>query len=125
MLNSGLLILRMALGLIMAFGHGFGKLPVHPNFVGAVAKMGLPMAEVFAWSAALSEFMGGIFIALGLATRLSSAALAFTMGMAAFVFHAPDTFATKEKAIVYFISFVFIFIAGGGKFSIDALITKK
>ncbi len=103
-LNSGLLIFRMALGLVMAFGHGFGKLPVHENFVGAVAKMGLPLPELFAWSAALSEFMGGIFIALGLATRLSAASLAFTMGIAAFVFHAGDSFATKEKAIFYLIS---------------------
>jgi len=124
-LNLGLLILRVSIGLFMAFGHGLGKLPVSAGFIGAVAKMGMPMPELFAWCAALSEFFGGLFIALGLATRIFSVSLAFTMAVAGFLVHGADPFATKEKAFLYLITCVVLFFTGPGKYSIDGLINGK
>lgn len=124
-LNAGLLFFRLALGLTMAFAHGLGKIPPQAGFVGFLAKIGFPAAELFAWCAGLSELVGGLFLAIGLATRFSSASLAFTMGIAAFMAHAQDPWKAKELAIIYLFSFILLFITGPGKYSIDSMISKK
>ena len=41
------------------------------------------------------------------------------MAVAAFIVHASDPIGTKEKALLYLIGFVVIFLAGPGKYSID------
>lgn len=124
-LNSGLLFLRVSLGLTMAFAHGLGKVPPQPGFVGFLAKIGFPAQELFAWGAGLSELVGGLFLAIGLASRFSSLSLALTMGVAAFMAHANDPWKAKELAIVYMFGFIFLFISGPGKFSVDSMISKK
>jgi len=43
----------------------------------------------------------------------------FTMLVAAFVVHGADSFADKEKALLYFAVFLAIYFMGAGKFSID------
>ena len=124
-LNAGLLFFRVATGLTMAFAHGLGKIPPKQGFIGFLAKLGFPTPEVFAWLAGLSELVGGLFLAVGLATRFSAASLTFTMGVAAFMAHASDPWKAKELAIVYMFGYVFLFISGPGKFSVDAMISKK
>ena len=124
-LNLGLLILRLGAGLFMAFSHGIGKIPVDPNFVGFIAKIGFPAAAAFAWTAALSELVGGILITLGLLTRLSALFLTLTMATAAFIAHGSDTFAKKELSLIYLIIYLSIFFTGAGKYSTDSLINKK
>jgi putative oxidoreductase len=124
-LNLGLLSLRLGAGLIMAFAHGMGKLPPAEGFIGFVGSLGFPAPVAFAWVAALSEFIGALFISLGLATRLSSLTVAGTMAVAAFMAHGADPFAKQEKAILYLIICLAIFFTGPGKYSVDALIDKK
>ncbi len=123
-LNLGLLIFRIGFGLIMAFAHGLGKVPPAEGFIGYLTSLGLPFAAGAAWAAALSELIGGLFIAIGLGTRLSSAALGFTMFVAAFVAHNADPFEKKEKAILYLLCSLLIFMVGPGKYSIDGIIKK-
>ena len=126
-LNFALLFLRVSLGLVMAFGHGFLKLPVQDGLVQGVAAMGFPFAiapVAFAWAAALAEFCGGLFIALGLATRLSALLWIFTMTSAAFVVHAADPFDIKERAFLYLFSGIFFLLAGAGKYSVDGAINR-
>jgi putative oxidoreductase len=109
----------------MAFGHGINKLPPSEGFVGAVRGMGFPAAEAFAWAAALSEFAGGILLALGLATRLSSLMVFGTMVVAFAGVHLRDPFAKQEMALLYlFVSLLFV-LRGAGSWSIDALIRGK
>ena len=124
-LNLGLLFLRLGAGLIMAFAHGMGKIPPSDGFIGFVGSLGFPAAVVFAWFAGLTEFIGALFVSLGLATRLSSLMLAGTMFVAAFMAHGADPFAKQEKAIIYLIVCLAIFFTGPGKYSVDALIDKK
>jgi len=124
-LNVGLLFLRLTAGLTMAFAHGFGKIPVQDGLVQGVAAMGLPLPEFFAWAAALAEFLGGIFIALGLATRLSSLTWIATMAGAAFVVHGADPFQNKELAFIYLFIGIFFFFAGAGKYSVDGAINRQ
>lgn len=126
-LNFALLFLRVTIGLTMAIAHGFGKLPVQEGLVQGVASMGFPFTispVAFAWGAALAEFAGGIFIALGLATRLSALMWIATMGGAALVVHAADPFRIKELAFVYLFCGIFFLITGAGKYSVDGAINR-
>ena len=124
--NLGILILRLFTGLTMAFAHGIGKIPPSSGFIGMIeSKLGLPMPGLFAWSAALGEFLGGIFLALGLMTRPSAFFVFFTMGMAAFNAHVSDPFARKEKALLYLVISLFFIFTGPGKFSLDGIIRTK
>lgn len=117
--NIGLFILRVFTGLTMAIAHGWGKTPPSEKFIEGVAKMGFPMPEVFAWAASLSELVGGILLAIGLSTRPAAFFIACTMGVAGFVRHASDPFATAEKAFLFLaIAIAFVFI-GGGKYALD------
>lgn len=123
--DLGLFVYRVFVGLTMAFAHGLSKLPPSEQMLQGVEGMGFPLPVVFAWAAALSEFAGGIFIALGLFTRWAAVFLGFTMGVAAFVVHAADPFQKKEMALLYLFACILIFFLGSGRFSVDRLICKK
>ena len=118
--NIGLVMLRVFAGLGIAAGHGFGKIPVTEGFIETVSRLGLPFPLVFAWAAALSEFAGGVFLALGLGTRLSAFVLLVTMATAAFLHHAGDPFVTREKALLYLLVFFLFFMVGSGKYGVDS-----
>lgn len=123
--DLGLLIFRLFVGLTMAFAHGLGKLPPSEQLIGGVSSMGFPAPIVFAWAAALAEFVGGVLIAGGLFARHASLFLGFTMAVAAFVAHSADPFNVKEMALLYLASCVLLFFTGAGRFSLDSMIRKK
>lgn len=123
--DFGLLIFRLFIGLTMAFAHGMGKLPPPDQMVQGVGAMGFPAALFFAWAAALSEFAGGILIAVGLFTRHAAFFMGFTMTVAAFVAHAADPFQKKEMALLYLVSCLLLFFQGAGKYSMDRIFRKK
>ena len=123
--DLGLLFLRVMMGAGIAY-HGYGK--VFGGHIGmlaeGVAKMGFPFPEVMAWAAALSEFAGGICIALGLFTRPAALSVFITMSVAAFVAHSADPLKVKELALAYWtISGALVFL-GAGSFSVGNLVKK-
>lgn len=117
--DLGLLIFRLFVGLSMAFAHGLGKFPPADGFIAKVGQMGFPLPSVFAWSASLAEFLGGLLIAAGLYTRASSLFLGFTMLVAAFGAHAMDPFSKKELSLLYFVACLLLLLQGAGRFSLD------
>jgi len=117
--DLGLLIFRMVIGLSMAFAHGLGKVPPAEGFIAKVGQMGFPLPFVFAWSASLAELLGGLLIAAGLYTRVSSLFLGFTMLVAAFGAHAMDPFSKKELSLLYLAACVLLLLQGAGRFSLD------
>jgi putative oxidoreductase len=132
--DFGLAILRIGIGLMMALGHGYGKV-FHDGALGppqmlvdGVTAMGFPAPYAFAWCAALAEFAGALLLAVGLFTRPAALALTFNMGVAAFVVHRADPLfmtgqgASKEPALLFLLPFVFLLFAGAGRFSLDRLI---
>ncbi|WP_408096556.1 DoxX family protein [Peredibacter sp. HCB2-198] len=116
---------RVFFGLTMAFSHGLGKVPPPDMLVGGIESMGLPMPIVFAWLAALSEFAGGVLLALGLLTRPAALFLSITMAMAGLIVHMKDPFNVKEMAFLYLAVFIMFAIRGSGKWSVDYLISRK
>lgn len=109
----------------MAFGHGLGKIPPSDGFIGGVEKLGLPLPVFFAWMAGLSEFLGGLLIAFGLFTRPAAFFWICTMGTAAFIRHADDPFASKEKALLFLTIGICLLFTGAGKYSISKVVFKR
>ncbi|MCB9365851.1 MAG: DoxX family protein [Calditrichaeota bacterium] len=108
---------------MLAFSHGLGKLPPSEKFVNGVAEMGFPNAVIFAWAAALSEFLCSLFVAVGLMTRISAFFVSFTMATAAYK-HISTGKGDPESALTYLAIFFAIMLIGGGKLALDRRFSK-
>ena len=67
----------------------------------------------------IGEALCPILIIFGIKTRLASIPPIITMLVAAFVVHASDPIATKEKALLYLVGFIAIALMGAGRISVD------
>lgn len=123
--HIGLVILRVYTGLSMALAHGLGKIPPSEGFIEGTSAMGFPLPVVFAWLAGLSEFGGGLLLALGLMTRPAAFFMGSTMLVAAFVRHGADPFARQEKALMFLAIAVAFVCIGAGKYGIDAWVRAR
>ncbi len=124
--NLGYAALRAYVGLAVAFNHGIQKIPPSEAFISGVQNMGFPIPEAFAIAAAVSEFAGGLFIALGLLTRPAAFFILATMLVAGFIRHANAPFGGgKELAITYVFCAVMFIAIGSGKFALDVLLRRR
>lgn len=123
-LDFGLGIWRLFLGLAMSLTHGWGKLPPSSGLIEGVSSMGFPAPLVFAWAAALSEFLGGLLLAVGLATRFAALAIISTMAVAAFRVHLNDGFGAMEMALLYLVGTLPFLFYGPGRFSLDRALNR-
>ena len=74
----------------------------------------------------LAEFIAAIFLLLGLFTRIASFILFVTFFVIIFVVHAGDSFQEVEKAVMYFVIFIYFMLSGSTKqWSLDKLLYKK
>jgi putative oxidoreductase len=119
--SLGLLLLRVAVGGMMAAGHGwakltgFGEMAEHfPDPLG----LGSPTASLVL--AVFAEFFCAAAVVLGVATRFAAVPLAVTMLVAGLAIHADDPWAKKELALLYAVPFIALVFTGAGKFSVDA-----
>ena len=127
--SIGLLLLRVMGGAGIAM-HGYQKLfggNIDQFAKMAVEPLGFPVPLVFAYMAGLAEFLGGIFIAVGLLTRLASIPLLFTMCVAVFMVHVKngDPVARMEPALVYLTVAATLLLTGPGAISLDRIILGK
>ena len=79
----------------------------------------------FAWMGAFSEAVGGIFLILGLQTRVFSFLILCTMMVAAFLQQRGNGTWNMLPALGFAWVSLFIIILGSGRFGIDYLISKK
>lgn len=96
---------------------------------GWMESIGLAPGFLMALLAGSAEFFGGLFILLGLLTRLSSVALAFTMVVAIFSVHfANGLFMSNngyEFGLALLAASVSLALSGGGKASLDNKLSEK
>jgi putative oxidoreductase len=123
--DVGLLVLRLFAGLSLAFAHGLGKLPPSERFVETAAGLGFPVPVFFAWAAGISEFFGGLLLALGLLTRPSVFFIACTMAVAAFGASAGDPYTDKEKALLFLAVALMFLIVGSGRYGLDRRLFRR
>ncbi|TMU56661.1 DoxX family protein [Flagellimonas algicola] len=69
--------------------------------------------------AVLGEFICPILMIIGLKTRWAAIPTTLVMLVAAFRVHAEDPFGTKEKALLFAVVFIVVFLLGPGKYSVD------
>ena len=129
-----LLVARVAVGWIF-MQSGFAKLQDIPAFVATMGRRGLP--DVLGYVAPPVEFLGGVLVLAGCATRYAALMLlAFTI-IASFSSHAfwsypiTDTvnrnlhFGQFWKNMTMKGGLLLLFVTGAGKYSIDALLRRK
>jgi putative oxidoreductase len=79
--------------------------------------------------AGVLEFFGGFLILVGLYTRSVAFLLSGMMAVAYFMAHAPRGFwpiqNRGELAALYCFVFLYLFVAGGGAWSLDELLRKR
>jgi putative oxidoreductase len=119
--SLGLLFVRLGVGGMMLFGHGWAKLvgfaDIAPKFPDP---LGLGSSTVSLALAVFAEAFCAAAVMLGAATRLAAMPLVVTMLVAAFWVHAGDPFRDREPALLYALPFLMLVFTGPGKFSFDA-----
>jgi putative oxidoreductase len=116
-------ILRIVAGLLF-FEHGASKLlGFPPSDHSGVDFLTLP------WFAGVLELVGGALLLLGLFTRPVAFILSGEMAFAYWMAHAPKSpfpvVNGGDAAILYCFLFLYLAFAGGGPWSVDALLRRK
>jgi putative oxidoreductase len=93
------------------------------------ASVGFESGYAWALLVALTEFVGGLFLAIGFLTRPAAAAIAIFMAVAIIQVHWPNGFFWTDKGFEYplmwgIVALAFV-IRGGGRYSVDALIGRE
>jgi len=127
--DIGLLVLRLGFGLGFIYFHGWDKLTGGPErwagVGGAMSNFGIGFGHAFfGFLAALAETLGALCIAAGLFFRPACAVLAFTMFVAT-VNHLVSGRGSPGHAFKNFWLFVGLMMVGPGRYSIDALWSRK
>jgi putative oxidoreductase len=123
--SLGIAALRIIVGIVF-LAHGYQKVfkfGFH-GVEGMFGHMGIPLPAVFAVVVMLVEFVGGILLVTGLATRLPAALLAIEMLVAILVLHAPHGFFNPmgvEFPLTVFGACVCLALSGGGAASLRRL----
>ena len=90
-----------------------------------------PPPELFSlvWFSGAIELVGGAFAAVGLFTRAAAFIMSGEMAVGYFMAHAPQSFFPLinrgDGAILYCFIFLYLFFAGPGPWSLDALIWRR
>ncbi len=106
MLDWGILILRLGLG-IMFFAHGlqlaFGRFggPGVSGFAKMLSGLAFPAPLFWAFLAAYTTLIGGLFLILGIFTRLAAASLLIFILVAAFKVHLAKGFFMQSGGFEY------------------------
>ena len=116
--NLALAVLRIGAS-VMLLTHGIPKIerlfatPVEfPDPLGVGATLSLILALT-------GEVVGPLLVLIGYKTKLATIPTIITMIVGLLFIHLNDPIHIKEKALLYLLMFVVIFLAGPGKYSVD------
>lgn len=127
--DYGSLILRLALGLLLA-GHGAQKLfgwfggPGLSGLAGWLGSIGFRPAQFWAFLAGLAEFGGGLLLVLGLFNPLGSLGILASMLTAIAKVHWPKLWVAGggfEYPLLIIAVVTVLALQGPGRFSLDAV----
>lgn len=128
------LVLRVPVGIILT-AHGAQKLFAWFGGYGLegtgqwMESIGLVPGFLMALLAGSAEFFGGLALILGALTRPAALVSAFTMVVAIFSVHASNGLFMSNNGYEFALSLLAataaLTIQGGGKFSVDGLISNK
>jgi putative oxidoreductase len=128
--SVALLVLRVALGAIIT-AHGAQKLFFYgmAGTGGSFVEMGVPLGEIAGPIVGLIEFVGGIALVLGVATRIVALLVAVDMIVATLLVHLLNGIFVADNGFELTLALgagmVALILAGAGRFSIDGLIAAR
>jgi len=122
------LLARIVVGWVFMLS-GWGKFHDLPHLIDLFTNdWGIPLPRFFAPFTAGVELFGGVFLLLGLLTRISAGALAVTMVVAIVSAKWSDVDSLETllgfDESEYFALFTWLAIAGAGKLSVDHLLLR-
>ncbi|NBX73969.1 MAG: DoxX family protein [Alphaproteobacteria bacterium] len=125
---AGPLVARLTVGYVF-MATGWGKLQNLPKVTEFFANLGIPAPEILTPFVAGLECFGGLFLMLGLLTRLSAGGLAVTMIVAILTAKWAEidslfTLLGFEETL-YLTIFTWLAISGAGKASLDYFLVEK
>lgn len=122
------LFTRIAVGWVFLWS-GWGKLTNLPTVTENFAGWGIPLPGILAPFVAGVEFFGGIFLLLGLFTRIAAGALGVVMivALVAVQWEQVDSLLTLLglEEILFLALFLWLAIDGPGAFAIDRLLQAR
>jgi len=127
LLPLGPLLARIVCGWVFLWS-GWGKLNNLPQITDNFISWGIPFPHILTPFTSGVEFFGGIFLLLGLFTRVSAGALAVTMLVAIKAAKWGDVDSLETllgfDESEYFALFTWLAIAGAGTLSLDHLLKR-
>jgi putative oxidoreductase len=121
-------LIRLIVGVVGVL-HGWPKLKDLTSFIENVRGLGIPLPELFATAAALSEFLGGLALIIGFCTRYAAFFFACTMAVAVFRVHWAAGFFAKDSGYEYpltlLVAALSLMLSGSGPISFDSLLGRK
>lgn len=126
--DFALLLIRLAFGLALFYGHGLGKLSV--IFTGQEIQFLDPIGlgpKFSFYLVAFAEGIASLLLAIGLFSRFSAVVLTFNF-LVILVMHVVvfgDSFGNFEMVILYFFAFASMIFMLPGKYSLDHYLFKK
>lgn len=119
--DSAILFLRLFIGTIL-FTQAITKSQQYPWLEGEYPSLwGLSGADVVSL-VGIIEAVAGALLAVGLFTRITSAVMTVLMIGAAFLLFPHQSFDQAELKVVYGGIYIFLLIAGAGRYSLDRLV---
>lgn len=128
--DTAILVLRLAAGVMLAY-HGWLKLQDVAGFAGFVESLGIPAPDLMAYLVTYLEFLGGIALILGVATRYVAALfvveMIFTNILVKFDIGliASEGGVGAELDILVLAIALSLVLAGAGRWSVDALLVGR
>ena len=121
--NVAMLLLRLALGILIV-NHGYDKL-IHFDKYGAEFMNFMGLGKTVSLSLVIfAEFFCGIFLILGLFTRLATVPLIIMMAVIILKVFDGDIFAKAELPTLYLAGFIVLLLVGPGRISVDGMVGK-
>jgi putative oxidoreductase len=124
----GPLVVRLSLGAVF-LGTGWGKLHSLGQVTSFFTELGIPFPAAQAALVSGVELIGGTLILLGLFTRFAALPLMGTMVVAILTAKRPEIDGLRSvlafEEFTYLAGFLWLFVAGPGKASLDALLVAR
>ena len=119
----GVVFIRLIVGFHLIYGtqdnvFSFARME---EFAGFLSARGVPSPLFSAFLSAYAQFVCGILIILGAATRYAAVVLIVNFIAALVIAHIGDTYANMFPALMMLAAACFFFVHGAGKLSVDSM----